>query len=102
MSKGSIQADSASCADGFAPRKDCGVRRGKRATSTIVALILAALFISTQPSLAQPSDRNLDAVAAQARHVVVTLNKSRTVQIGRVFASAVVGASDIADVLPMS
>ena len=37
-----------------------------------------------------------------ARHVVVTINKSRTFVVARPFASAVVGAPDIADAIPMT
>jgi len=36
------------------------------------------------------------------RHIAVTLNKSRTLRFDRPFASAVVGAPDIMDALPMS
>jgi pilus assembly protein CpaC len=36
------------------------------------------------------------------RHIVVTLNKSRTLRFDKPFASAVVGAPDIVDALPMS
>jgi pilus assembly protein CpaC len=36
------------------------------------------------------------------RHIVVTLNKSRTLRLERPFASAVVGSADIVDALPMS
>src|SRR5207302_177955 len=36
------------------------------------------------------------------RHTVVTLNKSRTLRFDKPFASAVVGAPDIMDALPMS
>jgi pilus assembly protein CpaC len=36
------------------------------------------------------------------RHIVVTLNKSRTLRFDKPFASAVVGGSDILDALPMS
>ena len=39
---------------------------------------------------------------APIRHVVVTRNKSRTFEFDTPFASAVVGAPEIADVLPMS
>jgi len=37
-----------------------------------------------------------------ARHIVVTLNKSRILRFDKPFASAVVGAPDIMDALPMS
>jgi pilus assembly protein CpaC len=36
------------------------------------------------------------------RHVVVTINKSRTFRLDRSFATAVVGSPDIADVMPMT
>src|SRR5262245_5362895 len=36
------------------------------------------------------------------RHIVVTLNKSVTLRFDKPFASAVVGAPDIVDALPMS
>jgi len=40
--------------------------------------------------------------SGRVRHVVVTLNKSRTLRFDKPFASAVVGAPDIVDALPMS
>jgi pilus assembly protein CpaC len=39
---------------------------------------------------------------AGVRHIVVILNKSRTLRFDKPFASAVVGAPDIVDALPMS
>jgi pilus assembly protein CpaC len=36
------------------------------------------------------------------RHIVVTLNKTRTLRLDKPFASAMVGAPDIVDALPMS
>jgi pilus assembly protein CpaC len=36
------------------------------------------------------------------RHVAITLFKSRTLQVERPFATALIGAPDIADILPMS
>jgi pilus assembly protein CpaC len=39
---------------------------------------------------------------APTRHVYVTLHKSVTLRLGKAFASTVVGAPDVADVLPMS
>jgi pilus assembly protein CpaC len=38
----------------------------------------------------------------RVRHVVVTLNKSRTFRLDQAFSTAVVGAPDIVDALPMS
>src|SRR5262249_54785430 len=47
---------------------------------------------------AQPQNEESGAV----RHIVVTVNKSRTMRFDTAFASAVVGAPDIVDALPMS
>jgi pilus assembly protein CpaC len=47
---------------------------------------------------AQPQNEDGGAV----RHIVVTVNKSRTLRIEKPFASAVVGSPDIVDALPMS
>jgi pilus assembly protein CpaC len=38
----------------------------------------------------------------RVRHIIVTLNKSRTLRLDKPFASAVVGAPAIMDALPMS
>lgn len=40
--------------------------------------------------------------SAAVRHVAVTVNKSRTIHLDRAFATAMIGAPDIADVLPVS
>src|SRR4029077_13307976 len=50
---------------------------------------------------AQAQSRN-DEDSGPVRHIVVTVNKSRTLRIEKPFASAVVGAPDIVDALPMS
>ena len=39
--------------------------------------------------------------AGGVRHIVVTINKSRTLRFDKPFASAVIGAPDIVDALPM-
>jgi pilus assembly protein CpaC len=39
---------------------------------------------------------------AGLEHIVVTVNKSRTVNVGRPFTRAIVGAMDFADVLPLN
>ena len=51
-----------------------------------------------QHAQAQSRDNEDSAV----RHIVVTINKSRTLRIEKPFASAVVGSPDIVDALPMS
>jgi pilus assembly protein CpaC len=40
--------------------------------------------------------------AASVRHLTVTLYKSKTIQLDRAFKTALVGSSEIADVLPLS
>jgi pilus assembly protein CpaC len=81
-------------------------RRSKRCGSiAFAALALLALLF------AQPAD--MQSANAQAfnewqgdgqpvRHVTITVNKSRTFQLGQPFGTAVVGAPDIADALPMN
>ena len=39
---------------------------------------------------------------APVRHITVTLNKSKTLRFSEPFSSAVIGAPDIADILPMT
>src|SRR5262245_49790601 len=46
---------------------------------------------------AQPQEES-----GAVRHIVVTVNKSRTLRFDNAFASAVVGSPDIVDALPMS
>jgi pilus assembly protein CpaC len=65
------------------------------------ALILALTSVmGPQPAAAQ--SRNLDDEATIVRHVVITVNKSRTFHVSTPFTSAVVGAPDLADVLPLT
>ncbi|HEY6257648.1 MAG TPA: type II and III secretion system protein family protein [Xanthobacteraceae bacterium] len=51
---------------------------------------------------AQSSRAGWQSEGEAVRHVVVTLNKSRTFRIDKPFSTAVVGSPDIADVLPMT
>ena len=51
---------------------------------------------------AQSSRGGWQSEGEPVRHVVVTLNKSRTFRLDRPFATAVVGSPDIADVLPLT
>jgi pilus assembly protein CpaC len=64
-------------------------------------LASAPSFLHIGSSFAQ-SGRVLESEQAPVQHIVVTVNKSRTFRVNRPFATAVVGAPDIADVLPMS
>ena len=68
-----------------------------------VPVIIASALLGVGPgplqhAQAQPQNEESGAV----RHIVVTVNKSRTLRIEKPFASAVVGSPDIVDALPMS
>jgi pilus assembly protein CpaC len=65
----------------------------------IIAWALLGVGLGPLPhAQAQPQNEESGAV----RHIVVTVNKSRTLRIEKPFASAVVGSPDIVDALPMS
>jgi len=69
----------------------------------LVPVIIASALLGVgagqlQHAQAQPQNEESGAV----RHIVVTVNKSRTLRFDSAFASAVVGAPDIVDALPMS
>ena len=63
------------------------------------AAIALASLAGILPVRAQTS---IKVEVAATRHIYVTQYKSVTVKLGKAFASTVVGAPDIADVLPMS
>jgi pilus assembly protein CpaC len=68
-----------------------------------VPVIITSALLGVAPgplqhARAQPQNEESGAV----RHIVVTVNKSRTLRIEKPFASAVVGSPDIVDALPMS
>src|SRR5437764_485147 len=88
-----------------------GEQVGRRSTAEgrtmrTVIVGLAALAFVAQAGAADvfmdypPSDFVRE--AGNIRHVLVTVNKSRTVRIERPFIKVVVGSTDIADVLPAS
>src|SRR5262249_41506834 len=67
-------------------------------------LLLAAAVLGVWPAplhmaLAQSWETE---EGSGVRHIVVILNKSRTLRFDKPFASAVVGSPDIVDALPMS
>lgn len=84
-------------------------RPAKMARNTLLAVVPGMLAVLGVASLAAPA---LAADQAGGRiwvneserggQVVVMLNKSRTIRILRPFATATIGAAEIADVLPMS
>src|SRR3989440_1765498 len=64
-----------------------------------VPLVVAAAMLGGGPrQLAQAQTEE----GAGVRHLVVTLNKSRTLRFDQPFSSAVVGSPEIVDALPMS
>jgi len=60
-------------------------------------LVVWPVWLRTAQAQSWASDERVG-----VRHIVVTLNKSRTLRFDKPFASAVVGAPDIMDALPMS
>jgi pilus assembly protein CpaC len=73
---------------------------------TLYPLLVAAGFgtvlADTQSAPAQSSRAGWQNEGEAVRHVVVTLNKSRSFRLDKSFSTAVVGSPDIADVLPMT
>jgi len=68
-----------------------------------VPVIIASALLGIGPGPlqhAQAQSQNED--SGPVRHIVVTVNKSRTLRLEKPFASAVVGSADIVDALPMS
>jgi pilus assembly protein CpaC len=70
-----------------------------RLCGLMVAAIMTAGLAFTWPC--GPASAQI-VEGAPVRHITVTLNKSKTLQFGQPFASAVIGAPDIADILPMT
>ena len=69
-----------------------------------LALITTAIgtgFVGTGPAISQQASV-FQSEPATARHLTLPRYKSRTLRLERPFTQAVVGAPDIADVLPMS
>ena len=67
----------------------------------LIAMTIGMGFCGIGPALAQQASV-FPGEPATARHVTLPRYKSRTVRLERPFTQAVVGAPDIADVLPMS
>ena len=81
----------------------CG--RGLRPSTPLrdllfLCLMIAWVLLGVGPGPLQYAHANGDDGGVQ--HIVVTLNKSRTLMLPQPFASAVVGSPDIVDALPMS
>ena len=66
-------------------------------------LIASIMALSLQSSSAEAQDAQAwQSQGDRARHIVVTLNKSRIFKIGQPFSSVIVGQPEFADVLPMT
>ena len=88
----------------------CGREASSRCSHRQAAIVFAIAasiavvgggFASAQPIESRASGA-IQTEGATTRQVLVTQHKSLTVRLDRPFASTVVGAPDIADVLPMS
>src|SRR5260370_21636062 len=75
-------------------------RRGI-AFSALATTVGLLLFAGVQKAQAQGA-RAVESETRPVRHVSVTLFKSRTLRIEKPFATAIIGAPEIADILPMS
>jgi len=67
-----------------------------------VILVIAWLVVWPSWLRTAQAQSGVSEESGRVRHVVVTLNKSRTLRFDKPFVSAVVGAPDIMDALPMS
>src|SRR5262249_29231269 len=72
--------------------------RSLRHTLALLAIVLSAACVA----LAVQGAEAQSVRAADVRHVSITLFKSRTLQIDKPFATALIGSPEIADILPMS
>src|ERR1700730_14022270 len=66
-----------------------------------VPVIIASALLGLGPGPLHHAQAQIED-SGPVRHIVVTVNKSRTLRLERPFASAVVGSADIVDALPMS
>jgi pilus assembly protein CpaC len=79
------------------------VPKARSGVTLLSLLALACVHGSwTGASPAQAQDRVWENERVDGRQLVVIVNKSRTIRIVKPFASAIVGATDIAEALPMS
>ena len=71
-------------------------------TYCVAAAAITAIVVPPNLARAQSSNATWISEGESVRHVVVTINKSRTFVISRSFSSAVVGSPEIADAIPMT
>jgi len=67
-----------------------------------IAVTSALFAVSSLNAVAAGNQANSESTGPSVRHVVLAVNKSRTIHFGSPFATAVVGADAIADVRPMT
>src|SRR5215467_8891898 len=67
-----------------------------------VPLMIAWALLGVGPGPLPHAQAQPQEESGAVRHIVVTVNKSRTLRFDNAFASAVVGAPDIVDALPLS
>src|ERR1700731_1227782 len=71
-----------------------------------VVLILGSVLLCAPAAPSDAADTNGSSMfvseSAPVKHVIVIVNKSRTINIERSFTRAIPGAADFADVLPLS
>jgi pilus assembly protein CpaC len=81
-----------------------GARRGRAATfrRAVAAVVVAAGLGGALPSPYCGAAWAQVTEAAPARHLTVTLYKSKTLQFNQPFTTAVIGSPNIADILPMT
>jgi pilus assembly protein CpaC len=72
----------------------------------IAVLITGGVFLSALAAPSGAADSNENSMFASrdasVKHVIVTVNKSRTIDVERAFTRAIVGATEFADVLPLT
>jgi pilus assembly protein CpaC len=74
----------------------------RRAVMFIAFMVLGlSPSVWSDPAMAQ-SGRVWESESDRGRQIVVTLFKSRTIRIVRPFTTAVIGSTDVADVMPLS
>lgn len=77
-------------------------RRMPRCLPSWLLVLAAMTLMSLVGSMPAGAQTSVKVEVAATRHVYVTLHKSVTLRLGEAFASTVVGAPEVADVLPMS
>ena len=69
----------------------------------VAIMVMLGLLVSPGARAADPlAHGGWEVEGGAVQRVVITLNKSRTLRLGKAFATAVMGSPEIADVLPMS